>query len=125
MDKIKIMLSSIFIPNKIESSYFQENEKFRFVIDTLDDKYDFNVECLIGETVLHLAAKYGKTIAIQMLLEKGVSVNVVTTDNETPLHLASEFGDFETVELLIKKGASVNLQLIIQHRYIWHLNVGI
>jgi ankyrin repeat protein len=99
----KNLLSSIFIPNKIESSYFQENEKFRFVIDTLDDKYDSK-----GETVLHLAAKYGKTIAIQMLLEKGVSVNVVTTLNETPLHLASEFGDFETVELLIKKGASVN-----------------
>jgi ankyrin repeat protein len=94
----------IIIQNTIESCYFQEIETFRFVIDTLND--DFNVECV--RYALHLAAKYGKTYAVQILLEKGASVNALTTDNETPLHLACKCGDLKTVALLIEKGASVN-----------------
>jgi ankyrin repeat protein/uncharacterized UPF0146 family protein len=103
--------ASVIIENTIISCYFQENETFRFVIDTLLDKYDFNVECTIyapGQTALHLAATYGKTYAVQMLIEKGASVNAVTAYKETPLHLASRFGNLETIELLIEKGASVN-----------------
>jgi ankyrin repeat protein len=101
----------VIIQNIIESCYFQKNETFRFVIDTLLDKYDFNVDCTIyasGQTSLHLAAKYRKTYAVQILIEKGASVNAVTTHNETPLHLASRIGDLETVALLIEKGAYVN-----------------
>jgi ankyrin repeat protein len=45
---------------------------------------------------------------VALLIEKGASVNAVTTDNKTPLHWASERGNLETVELLIEKGASVN-----------------
>jgi hypothetical protein len=36
--------ASVIIQNTIVGRYFQENETFRFVIDSLDDKYDFNVE---------------------------------------------------------------------------------
>jgi predicted nucleic-acid-binding protein len=101
----------VIIQNTIESCYFQENETFRFVIDTLLDKYDFNVDCTIyasGETTLHLAAKCGKIYAVQILIEKGASVYAVTTHNETPLHLASKRGHTKTIALLIEKGASVN-----------------
>jgi ankyrin repeat protein/uncharacterized UPF0146 family protein len=101
----------VIILNTIESCYFQENETFRFVIDTLLDKYDFNVDCTIDasrQTSLHFAARYRKTYAVQILIEKGASVNTVTTDNETPLHWASESGELEIVALLIEKGASVN-----------------
>ncbi|KAH0817450.1 hypothetical protein GEV33_005341 [Tenebrio molitor] len=72
--------------------------------------YVTNTEYLtnIGQTSLHLAAKYRKTYAVQILIEKGASVNAVTTHNETPLHLASRIGDLETVALLIEKGAYVN-----------------
>jgi ankyrin repeat protein len=99
--------ASVIIQNTIGSCYFQENETFRFVIDTLLDKYDFNVECTIyapGETTLHLAAMHRKTYAVQILIEKGASVNAV----ETPLHLASRLRDLETIKLLIEKGACVN-----------------
>jgi predicted nucleic-acid-binding protein len=101
----------VIIQNTIESCYFQENETFRFVIDTLLDKYDFNVDCTIyapGKTTLHLAAKCGKTYAVQILIEKGASVYAVTAYNETPLHWASEYGELKIVALLIEKGASVN-----------------
>jgi ankyrin repeat protein len=102
--------ASIIIRNIIQYCHFQEDETFRFVIDTLGDKYDFNVECRNAqeETVLHFAAMHSKTYAVQILIEKGASVNAVTTDNQTPLHRASKGGDWETVALLIEKGASVN-----------------
>jgi ankyrin repeat protein len=102
--------ASIIIRNIIQYCHFQEDETFRFVIDTLGDKYDFNVECRNAqkETVLHFAAMHSKTYAVQILIEKGASVNVVTNDNKTPLHWASERGNLKTVALLIEKGASVN-----------------
>jgi ankyrin repeat protein len=104
--------ASIIIQNTVKSCYFQEKETFRFVIDTLDDKYDFNSMYYSGyapkETALHLAAMYRKTYAVQILIEKGASVDAVTTSKETPLHTASRLGNLETVELLIEKGASVN-----------------
>jgi hypothetical protein len=60
--------ASVIIRNIIKSCYFQENETFRFVIDTLGDKYDFNVECrmhkkklfyiLLQCTVKHMRSKY-------------------------------------------------------------------
>ncbi|CAH1383178.1 unnamed protein product, partial [Tenebrio molitor] len=79
--------ASIIIRNIIQYCRFQEDETFRFVIDTLGDKYDFNVECRNAqkETVLHFAAMHSKTYAVQILIEKGASVNAVTTDNQTPL----------------------------------------
>jgi ankyrin repeat protein len=100
----------IIIRNIIQYCHFQEDETFRFVIDTLGDKYDFNVECRNAqkETVLHFAAMHSKTYAVQILIEKGASVNAVTTNNQTPLHWASKRGNLETVALLIEKGASVN-----------------
>jgi ankyrin repeat protein len=64
------------------------------------------VECTkyaTGETALDLAAMYRKTYAVQIFIEKGASVNAVTTANETPLHLASARGDLKTVALLIEK----------------------
>jgi ankyrin repeat protein/uncharacterized UPF0146 family protein len=102
--------ASIIIRNIIQYCHFQEDETFRFVIDTLGDKYDFNVECRNAqkETVLHFAVMHSKTYAVQILIEKGASVNAVTTDNQTPLHWASKHWNLETVALLIEKGASVN-----------------
>jgi ankyrin repeat protein len=37
----------------------------------------------------------GNLETIELLIEKGASVNAVTTDNKTPLHLAYQRGEFE------------------------------
>jgi ankyrin repeat protein len=102
--------ASIIIRNIIQYCHFQEDETFRFVTDTLGDKSDFNVECRNAqeETALDFAAMHSKTYAVQILIEKGASVNAVTKYNKTPLNCASRFGNLHTVELLIEKGASVN-----------------
>jgi ankyrin repeat protein len=44
----------------------------------------------------------------ELLIEKGASVNALTTDNATPLHWAAQSENSKTAELLIEKGASVN-----------------
>jgi ankyrin repeat protein len=36
----------------------------------------------------------GNLETVALLIEKGASVNAVTTDNKTPLHCASEHGKF-------------------------------
>jgi ankyrin repeat protein len=66
-----------------------------------------------------------QTVAV--LIEKGASVNAVTTDSETPLHWASKLRfNVETVALLIEKGASVNAVTNDNKiRYIAHLDLGI
>jgi ankyrin repeat protein len=93
------------IEHTIINCYFQEKETLRFVIDTLGHKYGFNVNSTNerGETALHLAAKYGKTYAVQILLEKGASVTVVTANKKTPLHLAIDNGHGQIANLLTEK----------------------
>jgi predicted nucleic-acid-binding protein len=121
---------SVIIRYIMQSCYFQENETLRFVIDTLDDKYDFNLAAKFEKanaiqiftdkraffhalatdnaTLLHSASKFGNLEIVELLIEKGASVNALATDNSAPLHFASKFGNLETIELLIEKGASVN-----------------
>jgi ankyrin repeat protein len=50
----------------------------------------------------------GNSKTAELLIEKGASVNAVTTNNETPLHRAAQRENSKTAELLIEKGASVN-----------------
>jgi ankyrin repeat protein len=93
------------IEHTIKNCYFQQKDILRIVIDTLEHKYGLNMYSKNerGETALHLAAIYGKTNAIHMLLEKGASVNVVTANNKTPLHLALENGHGQIANLLTEK----------------------
>jgi ankyrin repeat protein len=101
---LKLLKFSI-IEHTIRNCYFQEDETLRFVIDTLQHIDHFYVDSTNerGETALHLAAMYGKTYAVLMLLEKGASVNVVTKDGKTPLDLARERRYKKIASLLIEK----------------------
>jgi ankyrin repeat protein len=78
------------IEHTIKNCYFKEDKTLRFVIDTL--KYNFYLDSTNDreETVLHLAAKYGKTYAVKMLLEKGADKFLITKNKQTPLDLAIE-----------------------------------
>jgi hypothetical protein len=91
------------IEHTIKNCYFEEHETLRFVIDTLKNTYNFDVNSINerGETVLHIAAKSGKTYAVQMLLEKGAHRYGKTKYQKTPLNLALENHDVRTANLLI------------------------
>ena len=60
-------------------------------------------------TPLHNAAASGDVAKVELLLSKGVSVDIRSNITKaTPLHFASWKGRYETAKRLIEKGADVN-----------------
>jgi ankyrin repeat protein len=58
-------------------------------------------------TPLHVTA-LGNSKTVELLIEKGASVNALTMDDVTALHYAAQSGYSETVAILIENGASLN-----------------
>jgi ankyrin repeat protein len=61
-----------------------------------------------GRTPLHIATWSGQEQIVQLLIEKGASVNAKDKGGWTPLYCAVESGYKNIVELLISNGAYVN-----------------
>ena len=61
-----------------------------------------------GSTPLMVAALFGRTRAVGLLIEKGAALNIRNNDGSTALHMAAFFCHADTVELLLGKGADVN-----------------
>ncbi|CAK38721.1 uncharacterized protein An04g04570 [Aspergillus niger] len=59
-----------------------------------------------GQTPLSLAAENGQEDIVQMLLERGASVETKNSDSQTPLSLAAANGHERIVQMLLKKGAT-------------------
>ncbi|MCM1002151.1 ankyrin repeat domain-containing protein [Wolbachia pipientis] len=61
---------------------------------------------------LHWAARWGSLRVAELLLEKGISVDVQNSSGETPLHFAIRHGskNEEIVKFLIQKRANVNAE---------------
>lgn len=56
----------------------------------------------LGETALHVASTTGRTKMVQLLLDAGANVNVVTkSEGRTPLHLACLNDRIDTAKLLL------------------------
>jgi ankyrin repeat protein len=60
------------------------------------------------ETPLILAATYGRTEIVKLLLEKGADVNLGNEGSETPLHYAARHGHIKVMEILLENGADVS-----------------
>lgn len=74
---------------------------------------------LIGLTLVHIAAIYGRVNVIDFLLSNGCSANSVVPKSGhkdflgmTPLHFASLCGRKDCLELLLKAGAKVDSQTV-------------
>lgn len=63
-----------------------------------------------GWTPLHLAAHFGRTEAVRVLLNKGAGVNARSTNpmRNTPLHAAAAGRATDAARLLVEHGADVN-----------------
>ncbi|XP_071701119.1 uncharacterized protein [Rutidosis leptorrhynchoides] len=76
----------------------------RLALDNLDGSIDEPVED--GDTALHLTCLYGHLSCVQLLLERGASVEAKDEDGGIPLHDACAGGFMEIVQLLIGKADS-------------------
>ncbi|XP_065335555.1 ankyrin repeat family A protein 2 [Cloeon dipterum] len=61
-----------------------------------------------GLTPLHWACFYGQLPTVQLLLQKGASINKEGKEGETALHLAAANGHHDTLKALLSKGADID-----------------
>jgi len=61
-----------------------------------------------GMVLLHMAAMEGTTEIVRLLLDRGVKVDLRTSEGATPLVYASLEGNTEVAKLLLDRGADVN-----------------
>lgn len=62
-----------------------------------------------NQTLLHIAAGYGRTSLVSYLLKNGADVNARDNEGQAPLHNACGHGHSSVSQVLIKYGANVNL----------------
>jgi len=65
-----------------------------------------NERSILGDTLLHFAARWGDEKAGKILLDAGVDQNVAGEHGYTPLHNAVEQKHFLFAKLLLARGAS-------------------
>lgn len=58
---------------------------------------------------LHIACARGHKNTVNVLIQKGASINAWDKDGKTPLYRSCENGRVKMVQLLLNKGANVNL----------------
>ncbi|WOG96477.1 hypothetical protein DCAR_0415812 [Daucus carota subsp. sativus] len=82
-------------------------EALRQALDNLLGSIDDPIEN--GDTALHLACVYGHLTCVQILIERGASLEAKDEDGEIPLHGASAAGYADIVQLLLNKGSEMNI----------------
>jgi len=65
-----------------------------------------------GSYGLHIAASFGLTVIVSLLLKTGIDVDQTHDDGQTALHWACKNGHLETVRYLIDQKADVNARMI-------------
>ncbi|XP_074373141.1 uncharacterized protein LOC141713567 [Apium graveolens] len=82
-------------------------DALRRALDNLVGSIDEPIEN--GDTALHLACVYGNHTCVQILLERGASLEAKDGDGEIPLHGACAAGYANIVQLLLNKGNDMNI----------------
>ena len=108
-------LKSTSIDNR-RVAYDDKNELYFFIrkanpkaIEMINNGYTLTEPDDNGYFPIHHAAQYGNNEAIQVMLAKGIDVNMLTQNSErlTPLHVAANHGQILVVETMLAAGANI------------------
>lgn len=55
-----------------------------------------------------MAAKWGKSNLVALLLERGAHIEAKTRDGLTPLHCAARSGHEQVVDMMLERGAPIS-----------------
>lgn len=81
-------------------------------------------------TPLHVAAKWGKTNMVSLLIEKGANIEAKTRDGLTPLHCAARSGHEQVVDMLLERSAPISSKTkvkfitFIDHKFILAVTIS-
>jgi ankyrin repeat protein len=67
---------------------------------------EWNQSNIDGIQLIHVAAMHGHTQIVELLVEKGVPIDVVTTYGITPLHYAAMCKHLDVIKLLVRLNSS-------------------
>eukprot|EP01038_Epipyxis_sp_PR26KG_P005459 gene5459-7557_t len=59
-----------------------------------------------GYTAIHVACRYNNRLALEIILNNGISVDFVDQSGNTPLHFASKYGHIDLCRFLIDRGCN-------------------
>lgn len=66
--------------------------------------------CVVGPSTLHLAVQNGVINVIPLLIQNGVSIDVIDEKGQTPLHVSVLTSRVTVLKLLLRHGADVSIQ---------------
>lgn len=74
-------------------------------------KYDVDIDARnrLGNSAMHVAARWGQAGSIKLLMDCGIDVTATNSDGRTALHLAAKSREEEIAKMLIASGVDVNV----------------
>lgn len=67
-----------------------------------------------GSMPMHIAARAGRLVVVELLLKNGAKINAKDSENQTPMYAAMMSGRTQVAQLLIKKGAEVDADMLLE-----------
>eukprot|EP00928_Gymnodinium_smaydae_P039548 TRINITY_DN26995_c0_g1_i1.p1 TRINITY_DN26995_c0_g1~~TRINITY_DN26995_c0_g1_i1.p1 ORF type:complete len:976 (+),score=153.16 TRINITY_DN26995_c0_g1_i1:67-2928(+) len=94
-----------------QASYFEQLDVMRYLLrecnGLLEISAAFQDNTEITHTPLHIAAKFGKASAVQLLIDERAAIDSMNAAGDTPLADAIDHCHIEVIKLLVEQGASV------------------
>ncbi|KAI4805926.1 hypothetical protein KUCAC02_010519, partial [Chaenocephalus aceratus] len=118
--QVTVLISALWLPIRfrwclrkqpVDRSISQtENRNSSYVLRLLKEGADPNTPISSGGTLLHLCARHDNVFAAEVLIERGLNVNLQDEDLWTALHVACVCDHADVVLLLLLSGVNVLLQ---------------
>lgn len=101
----------LLLPNYIRFSHAIVRDDYEMASKFISDGVDLESALFPSlSTALILAAEYGRTKLVKLLIEKGADVNAQDYAGWTALHNAAQAGNVEMMKLLLENGADIKLK---------------